>query len=564
MFNSIRQQIVLWILGFYLLIIMHVYIPNMGGSGLAVPGNMLAWLVMALIVLAVCLLGRLGLEPEQWVMTSSSRLFLLGILLLCLPWLYSTSPWRENSSFRVMGMLGGAAFYLVLLQGCLRETATKAVLWLILGAAVVESGLVLLQMYVLQPGNWLEFNVGKARPYGIFQQTNVMATFLATGLGATLCLLLQSQCKMLVQRCLLVLLVTLITALIVVMRSRTGWIGACLMASMMLLFLRQQRKITIVVILAILCGISLGFTMLGNPTLESLDHPGSNYYRWIMVKQTLAMIAQKPLLGWGYGSFDYHFHHFLIQQQPPILIGEHADHPHNEILYGWMEGGIVALVGMLLLAGGYLSLLIRAWQHDHVENREYSALGIGLTTLPLALHTQTEYPFYMAVPSWLVFLVLLALFDSLCGKRLLNPRQFGNRWLQTVMVAGSVGVILFMATGIHAAGVLTRAERQQLKVLPTPVSLINPWSQASRYDYDQHLYDLLSYNRSKDNKLLIQYTEWARNYVMINIEENVYANMIMIGEILNDPLLVEEFSQEGKLLFPESPRIIALTKKMGK
>ncbi|WP_404413184.1 Wzy polymerase domain-containing protein [Serratia aquatilis] len=525
---------------------------------------MLAWLVMALIVLAICLLGRLGLEPEQWVMTSSSRLFLLGILMLCLPWFYSASPWREYSSFRVMGMLGGAAFYLVLLQGCLRESAIKVVLWLILGAAVVESGLVLLQMYVLQPGNWFEFNVGKARPYGIFQQTNVMATFLATGLGATLCLLLQSQCKMLVRRCLLVLLVTLITALIVVMRSRTGWIGACLMASTMLVLLRQQRQMTIVGTVAMLCGILIGFAMLGNPTLESLDHPGSNYYRWIMVKQTLAMIAQKPLLGWGYGSFDYHFHHFLIQQQPPILIGEHADHPHNELLYGWMEGGIVALAGMLLLAAGYLSLLIRAWQHDRAENREYSAFGVGLITLPLALHTQTEYPFYMAVPSWLVFLLLLALLDSLCGKRLRSRRQFGSRGLQSVMVAGSVGVILFMATGIHAAGVLTRAERQQLKVLPTPAALINPWSQARRYDYDRHLYDLLSYNQSKDNRLLIQYTEWARNYVMVDIDANVYANLIVVGKILNNPLLVEEFSQEAKLLFPESTRINALTKNMGK
>ncbi|WON78398.1 PglL family O-oligosaccharyltransferase [Serratia sp. UGAL515B_01] len=562
--SSIRQQIVLGILGFYLLIIMHVYIPNMGGSGLALPGNMLAWLVMALLVLTVCLWGQLGIKPKKWIITSSSRLFLLGILLLCLPWFYSASLWRGNASLRVMGMLGGAVFYLVLLQGCLREAAIKTVLWLILGAAIVESGLALLQMYVLQPGNWFEFSAGKAQPYGIFQQTNVMATFLATGLGTALYLLLQSECKILIRRYLLALIVTLITALIVVMKSRTGWIGASLMALLMLGLLRKQRQATILAIMAMLCGILAGFSMLGNPTIESLDHPGSNYYRWIMVTQTLAMIVQKPLLGWGYGSFDYYFHHFLIQRRPPILIGEHADHPHNEILYGWMEGGIIALAGMLLLACGYLSLLIRAWHHDRHKNGEYSAFGVGLITLPIALHTQTEYPFYLAVPLWLVFLLLIASLDSLCGKRLLTRDLIGNRWLQILMVTSSTGVILFMTTGIYAAGVLTHVERQQLKALPTKASLINPWAQAQRYEYDRHLYDLLSYNQSRDKKLLIQYMEWARKYLMVNIDANVYANVIMIGKILNAPFLVEDFSRDAKLLFPDNTKIAALTKSIEK
>ncbi len=560
--NGGRQRIVVGVLGFYLLVGMHIYIPNMGGSGLALPGNMLAWLAMAAVVSAVCLGGRLGARPEHWLLTRNSRLFLLGMLLLCLPWFYSPNPWRENASLRVLGMVGGCLFYLVLLQCRLRSQVITTLLWLILGAATLEAGLALLQMYILQPGNWLEFNVGVARPYGIFQQTNVMATFLATGLATALYLLLNGARTEPVRRCLLALLLTLLSALIVVMKSRTGWIGGTLAVLLMLVLQRTQRKTVLMAVTAILCGVLLGFGMLGNPTLTSLDHPGSNYHRWIMVKQTLAMIAQKPVLGWGYGSFDYHFHHFLIQQQPPIRVDEHADHPHNELLFGWMEGGIVALVGMLLLAYGYLSLLARAWQHNRRAMEGHNAFGIGLLTLPLALHTQTEYPFYLAVPTWLVFLLLLALLDSLCGERLPNRRRIGHRGLQAAMVAGSVGVILFMATGIYAGWVLTQAERQTLRVLPSKFSLLNPWSQSTRYEYDRNLYHLLVYNHSKNRELLIRYLDWSQYYLMVHIEVNVYVNAIVISKILNDSLLAEKLTREAALLFHNDPRLIALSEKV--
>lgn len=555
-FRRRRQRMAVGVLGFYLLVGMHIYIPNMGGSGLALPGNMLAWLAMATVVLAVCLWGRLAARPEHWLLTRNTRFFLLGMLLLCLPWFYSTSPWRENASLRVLGILGGSLFYLVLVQCRLRAPAITVLLWLILAAVSVEAGLALLQMYVLQPGNWLEFNVGTARPYGIFQQTNVMATFLATGLGTALYLLVNCEHARLFKRCLLVLLLTVLSALIVVMKSRTGWIGGALVALLMLGVHRTSRRTVFVAMLAILCGTLLGFGMLGNPTWESLDHPSSNYHRWIMLKQTLAMIAQKPLVGWGYGSFDYQFHHFLIQQQPPILVGEHADHPHNELLFGWMEGGMVALVGMLLLAYGYLTLLVGAWHYDRQANEGHKALGIGLLTLPLALHTQTEYPFYLSVQTWLVFLLLLALLDSVCGERLPMKRRIGHRSIQAVMIAGSGAVILFMITGVYANWVLTQAERQKLRILPTKIALINPWSQAERYEYDRNLYHLLAYTHSKNRELLIRYLDWSQYYLMVHIEVNVYVNAIIISKILNEPLLAEKLTQEAVLLFHNNPRLI--------
>lgn len=75
-----------------------------------------------------------------------------------------------------------------------------------------------------------------------------------------------------------------------------------------------------------------------------------------MLQDTLSMITAKPLLGWGYGGFEYSFAHFRLQAMPRREVLEVAGHPHNEILLWWVEGGLPALAGIVivLIAGALL------------------------------------------------------------------------------------------------------------------------------------------------------------------------------------------------------------------
>ncbi|WP_455872368.1 O-antigen ligase family protein [Serratia proteamaculans] len=86
--------------------------------------------------------------------------------------------------------------------------------------------------------------------------------------------------------------------------------------------------------------------------LRYASHTGSNHVRYTMLRDTLAMIAEKPLLGWGYGGFEYSFHHFRINQTPPTVVTEIARHPHNELLLWWVEGGRGRTAGYAALGAG--------------------------------------------------------------------------------------------------------------------------------------------------------------------------------------------------------------------
>lgn len=82
------------------------------------------------------------------------------------------------------------------------------------------------------------YNIVANRPYGIFQQPNVMASFLATGLAISGYLLArQPHTKYLHWRHKLVILYAapvLTIPLLVVLASRTGWLGSILALALLL------------------------------------------------------------------------------------------------------------------------------------------------------------------------------------------------------------------------------------------------------------------------------------------------------------------------------------------
>lgn len=165
--------------------ILPFYHPNMGGGGLALPQNILAWSAMALTTLlvtaSVCL-GRARLS-----LTPTARLLLLGIAVLALPLLYTRPEWREDALWRCAGLLGGWLFYVACLQLRLTTRQRDLLLYGLLFAVSVQALLAALQLFAPALA-WVAPN-GR-RVYGVFQQPNVLGSFIATGLALALWLLL--------------------------------------------------------------------------------------------------------------------------------------------------------------------------------------------------------------------------------------------------------------------------------------------------------------------------------------------------------------------------------------
>ncbi|MBO1810210.1 O-antigen ligase C-terminal domain-containing protein [Serratia ureilytica] len=533
--------------------ILPVYHPNMGGDGLALPQNILAWGVMALTTLIVTFtvcLGRIRLS-----LTPTARLLLLGIAVLALPLLYTRPEWREDALWRCAGLLGGWLFYVACLQ--LRVTARQRELLLfgLLFAVGIQALLAALQLFAPALA-WVSPNGG--RVYGVFQQPNVLGSFIATGLALALWLLLAPFSAPTRRQIPLLALLAAFSTLLVLIQSRAAWLGAALAAALLLWrFARQRPAASRWAGGALLLGAAIGLTVLftgfGLETSSVLlDREFSNSARLTMLHDVGAMILAKPLLGWGYGGFEYSFAHFRLQTMPWREVLEVAGHPHNEILLWWVEGGLTALAGIAIVLAAGVRLLKSAWQRDR-EQPNGARVGLFLVLLPMLIHTQLEYPFYLSAPHWLAFLLLLALLDGQTGE----PRQLPFAKALSLPVAlAALGVLVMAAFAWQGRMALTQSERTMLANIDSIEQMPPPaaWIYRERKTFDEQSHALLVYNQTRDDALLTGYRQWANAYLQRRIDANVYATLIMILRYQGDQAQADARQREAAFLFARDAR----------
>ncbi|WP_273854864.1 O-antigen ligase family protein [Serratia liquefaciens] len=549
---------------FLLFIPLAIYIPNPGGIGVALPFNLLIYGGAALL-LGVCWRAT---PLRRMVITPTCRAIFVACSVLALPVIFTRPEWQSTAVWRLAGLFAGAAFYVTWLQVRMTARQRHAVLYLILSAVMVQALIVLFQLFAPAMAQyWIPADGSRA--FGIFQQPNVLASFIATGFALALAAFLLPGFHLLTQgaecwrRRALVVALVLLPMVLVWLQSRTGWLAGALVLGLFVLCFgrRYPQAVTIASVLVVGGVIAAALVLWLGSDMRYTSHAGSNHARYAMLKSTLAMVSEKPILGWGYGGFEYSFQHFrLAQGQSTQGVGI-ARHPHNELLLWWVEGGMVALLGMLLLVWAGFKLVARARWHDQRtfacgKASASEALALCLALLPIALHSQTEYPFYLSALHWLVFLLLLAMLDRLVGPRLGSGT--GLKHWRLPMLALSLAALFVMATGFYSGQVLTQAERgglqemRQVDALPGWAS----WMHDDRLQFDRQLAGLLAFNRTRDEQRLETYAMWAQRYLNHRIDKNVYANLLLILRHQQQWVLAEQYQREAASLFPMDARFI--------
>ncbi|WP_308381329.1 PglL family O-oligosaccharyltransferase [Serratia marcescens] len=539
---------VLTLLLIWMAVILPVYYPNMGGDGLALPQNILAWSIMALTMLIVTFTVCLG--RARLSLTPTARLLLLGIAVLALPLLYTRPEWREDALWRCAGLLGGWLFYVACLQLRLTARQRNLLLYGLLFAVSVQALLAALQLFAPTLA-WVSPN--GSRVYGVFQQPNVLGSFIATGLALALWLLLAPLSTSTRRQLPLLALLTAFSALLVLIQSRAAWLGGALAAALLLWrFAHQSPVASRWAGGALLLGVALGLMGLFTGQQELIAREGSNYSRLTMLQDTLSMILAKPLLGWGYGGFEYSFAHFRLQAMPWREVLEVAGHPHNEILLWWVEGGLPALAGIVLVFIAGALLLKRAWQRDR-EQPASARVGLFLVLLPMLVHTQLEYPFYLSAPHWLAFLLLLALLDGQTGAP--RPLPFAKA-LSLPVATAAVGVLVMAVFAWQGRMALTQSERTMLATIDSIEQMPAPaaWLYRERKTFDEQSHSLLVYNQTRDDALLTGYRQWANAYLQRRIDANVYATLIMILRYQGAQAEADARQREAAFLFSRDMR----------
>lgn len=492
------RQLLISLLAFYWLVVLNILWFNNGGHGFALPYNLVCWGFMALPV-------ALTLKRIRY---SATGLWLLaGAVLMTLPAAWSPNPDALQMALpRLTGLWGGVAFYFLMLQVRFDRRMITALLTILAAAAVVESAVTLVCIWWPQylPETLAQF----AREYspqgfGVFEQRNVNASFLATGYTGMLALLGFYRGSR-TRQFLLAAGVVFVTATLVLVESRIGWIGwATGTVAVGLLantaFGRRQStplQRWLVMILP-LVGMGLGILLLSQSVTGVLDeHDGSNLQRLMVLKYTLIMIAMHPIKGWGLGSYIGEFQRFMATQQGSDITAAMGNtimgHPHNEVLYLWFEGGITALIGGLCCVMGWLCL----------TRRRYSLWQVValLMTLPVLLHTQVEYPLYFSVPHFLALLLLMRAADTS------KPSRLRAGPLTQSMVAGAVIYGMVLAGQCFVAGqTLLKFENYQLKDMESIAEMKVPWLMERQWGKDMTMLRLVRYKKTKDKAELVAF-----------------------------------------------------------
>ncbi|MFN1148266.1 PglL family O-oligosaccharyltransferase [Serratia liquefaciens] len=533
-----------WLFGlaaFYCLIAMHIYWPNRGGSGFYLPWNLVGGIFIALLIIGAMLFSRPPLATSGFF-----NLLASGSLILLLPLLWAQQPWLSEALPRLMGLVLGVLAYFALLQIPLDRRWRRRLLMLLLAATVIEALLGLVQYSLLQPGNWMGYNTLKNRPYGIFQQWNLMASFMATGLALALYLLSARRPLSRSLQWLAAAMLLLAPLLLIVIASRVGLLAALLLSPLQLWMLyRLNRRRAGIALLLLMAGVSAGLLLVMlNGATRALMLPEPIFYRLTYWQEALDMIAERPWLGWGYGHFQYDFLHHFYTTHSSGMESVAISHPHNEILLWGVEGGLLSLSGIALIVWGLWRLL----RHSRPVPLRPAP---WLAALPILLHMMVEYPLYLSAAHSVLLLVILRVSDLRRRLRLPSHSQLPLR-LTTAGIAALM--VPYLLNGLHSALIITAVEKSGLRQFGPMSQVITPTPWQVRYDYDMQLRQLLQYPQTRDMATLLSYQQWAENEICVRPDANIYINLMAVSRLLQQPQRAADLQRQAKRLFPHDAR----------
>lgn len=539
-------------IGILFLLAMHFFMPNPGGAGLALAFNPTTWLVVSFsIAIGLYQLGSYGSLRYNKL---TIGLFICCIMLT-LPAIYSGSN-LELSLGKLTGLWAGYILFVVLQQFRFSNKQKQRLLWFITIAVFIEAIFGWVQYLALEPGNFFGYNTESNRPYGIFQQPNVMASFLATGLALSGYLLTRHPTKY--QRkvsevALLYLMPVATVPLLAVLASRTGWLAAVLSVALLIpyVFRFATKKRFVGWIVAIIVGTGLGFsTPLMTGQDDSLVEQKSNLEspRRYTFPQALDMLIEKPFTGYGYGRFEPEYmvytarQHQLNQSYKPGLAA--MDHPHNELLYWGVEGGLLPLLAIILAA---LFVLARLYQA-----KKGTRLAMFALFVPIVLHSQLEYPFYHSAIHWITFVILLYWVDQRASSCRQAPFSIISKTaLRVFSLVIPIVTSFYMLTTLHTNYVLTQFERSQPKDPDILNQVTNPVVWKDRYDWDIYSTYLNIGLYKQDPQFIQPYIDWSLKIIKDKPRPAFYNNLILAYQGLGDSVKAEQIRSEAQFLFPE-------------
>jgi len=562
---------------FLLLVAIQLPADDVSSRALNSAHSIITWGIVFLqcLIIIFCQWNKIGGRGKEYLPWLVTALLLMNVSLV----ITQDAGWRINALPRNAFIVLLAAFFWLHLQRVVTTADTQLVIGAVAVSALFQAIVAILQLYAPYfSWRWLHYNplAAEGRPLGMFGQVNLLGSFLATGLGATLWSVVQCRRKN-ASVAWVVILLTIGFALYLT-HSRTGWLGATIaLVGLVVFYPARTRRKTLLLITGLVAGGWLLVQILpspGIPVLVPAEHQmqsqtvkrainsdakdastfslermraESSTQRRQMLEGSVALIKQHPLLGAGAGSFESVWPDALASTGQVSSFAHTVTHPHNEILFVLAEGGIVALSGLLVFAGIFCIPLIKGSQRSRT---------IWALTLPVAVHCMTEYPFYLSAVHAVIFLLLLRLSWP---ARLLKPRDVSLSLKRFILIAAGglcLWGMLFLHTAWQTRAILRTAERSGLTDTELLKDVPNSIAQYDRLQFNRCVSELMAFNQTRKTAHLNQFERCASAWLHVHNDANMTASLITIAKSKGDLEAAKKWRIRGHRDFPFDPRFL--------
>nr|WP_285817583.1 Wzy polymerase domain-containing protein [Echinimonas agarilytica] len=263
------------------------------------------------------------------------------------------------------------------------------------------------------------------------------------------------------------------------------------------------------------------------------------------------MFLEHWLFGIGYGNFEVAYLNFqaeLYQQNGDYGLSK-LSHPHNEILFWAVEGGILPCVGILSFA------IFVIWRLCVLGAR---GAYLAALMLPLVLHSLTEYPFYASAFHWLLLCSLLGFLEvfyhhqNFQHMRIVNV-SFVNAWNGVALSLSSL-LVIFCLTNLWTIRQVTETVKMpvETRTLEPLQSIVNPYVMQYQLEYMIMHYTLPIYLKESNKQGLLQYVEWAQGAMKRKPRVELLINMIRSYTVLQMHSEATATIQHMKYLYPNA------------
>jgi O-antigen polymerase len=512
---------------------MHYWQPNSGGFGLNLSFNNTTWIAVS-FMFAIGSLRWLDTGKIDYGKTDLA--LIIVFLCLLIPLFWSQSPWKQIGYLKYVGIV--AFIFLIINHRQFSFTDDqKNCFWIIIVIGVlIQCFIGIFQFFNSEELYYIE----RERPFGTFLQTNVYASLIATGLAISIYQLLEVNNQNKVIKILHWLMIFFSGLLITIVQSRTGIVGVILVVFALFVFFFYEKKIILKILVVLCLGVLLGSGLKIEKESEYRGEISEVGLRSVIYAVTLEMIKEKPLLGHGIGTFHKKYLELQgdyfqrnkndIEVPPPVP----NSFPHNELLYWWAIGGFLPVIALVVFA---LCFSARVWRLGDKKNK-----AAWLCTIPIILHTQTEYPLYHSAPH----LVLLALLISEASPKhdqqaFRLPFRFIPRLIALLL---PFCVCIFMVSNLYTSAMITKFVRSgEAKYL---FKIVNPIAQSQATNvFKAKTYIKVGTEEYLDaaNKLLIYES-------LVRPTMSSYAFLMEVQILKNNHKDLEAIRKRAQFLFP--------------